>query len=113
MARFRKKRSRRSYGFFKRKSRRSGSSGISATDVMIAGAVYGFGRPIVANMVPPMFEFGPVDSDNAIIGAASFMGMKQRNKLIRAISTVALAGEIAQVVAKMTSGSTSNGTVNY
>lgn len=106
MARFRKKRSssRRYFGRSSRRSRGSSSSGLKMTDVILAGAVYGAARPFVANIIPPMFEFGPVDSDNVIIGGAAFLGMKQKNKMIKAISTVALASEVALVTSKMMSG---------
>jgi hypothetical protein len=112
MARFRK-RFRRARAFMRRRAGRSMGSGLKATDIMMAGAVYGFARPMVANMIPPLFEFGPIDSDNAIIGVAAYMGMKQKNKLVRAISAVALGGEIAQVTAKMTAGNTSSSSVQY
>lgn len=114
MARFRKRRGRRSFGRFRRGGRRS-SGGPSAMDYILAGAIYGVGRPMVANMIPPMFEFGPVDSDNAILGGAAWFGLKKGNKLIKAISGVTLAGEVAQVAAKATSGSLggNGGTVQY
>ena len=113
MARFRKKKSKRSYYGRRSRRRSSKSSGLSAMDYALAGAVYGVARPIVSGMIPPMFEFGPVDSDNAILGGAAFFGLKKGSKMIKAISAVTLAGEVAQVAAKATSGMSSNSAVNY
>ena len=113
MARFRKRRSRRGFRGFARRGKR-GTSGPSAMDYAIAGAVYGIARPMVGNMLPSMFSFGPVDSDNAIIGGAAFLGLKKGGKMVKAISGVALASEVAMVAAKATAGmSGDNGTVQY
>lgn len=101
MARFRKMRRRASRNF-KRYSRRSGSSsGLKPMDVVIGGAIYGAGRQFVADFIPDFGTFGPVSSDNLVVGAAAMLGMKQKNKIIKAASTVALGTEIAAVVSKM------------
>lgn len=106
MARFRK--ARRFARRFGRKVRRgfSGRTSLSPGDIILASAVYGVARPMVSGMIPPLFQFGPVSSDNAIIGAAGFLGMKQKNKFMRALGTVALAGEVSAVTATATAGMT-------
>lgn len=101
MARFKKKRS-RSYGFGKKKGKsRSGSKGMTPMDVVLAGAIYGAARPFAARMLPDLFTFGPVDSDNAIIGAAGWYGMKKGNGLMRALGAVALGSEAGIVTARL------------
>jgi hypothetical protein len=94
----------RSFGKVRARSRSSSSGGIKFTDLLIGGAIYGLARPMVANMLPNLFSFGPVDSDNAIIAGAGFMGMKNSNKIIKATSMIAIAGETAIVTGRLTSG---------
>jgi hypothetical protein len=101
------KRSRR-IGYKARRSRGS-SGGLGITDLLIGGAIYGFARPKVADMLPPLFQFGPVDSDNAIIAGAGYLGMKNSNKIIRATSMIAIAGETAIVANRLGSGMSSTG----
>ena len=106
---FRKKaRARKSFGRAKARGHRS-SGGLGLMDLVIGGAIYGFARPKVADMLPPMFSFGPVDSDNAIIAGAGYLGMKSNNKIIKATSMVAIAGEAAIIANRLTSGTTSSG----
>lgn len=108
MARFRRKASRRSFGGFRaRASRSRSSSGLTPMNVALAGAIYGVARPIIANTLPNMFSFGPVDSDNAIIGGLGFYGMKKTSGLMKALSVVALASEVGIVTSRLTSGTTS------
>ena len=76
-------------------------------NVLLAGAIVGAARPFVADMLPNMFSAGPVDSDNVIIGAASFYGMKKTSGLMKAISTVALAQEAAIITSRVTAGMSS------
>lgn len=104
MARFRRKASRRSFGF--KKARRSGrsSSGLTPMNVLLAGAVYGLARPYVANVLPNMFSVGPVDSDNVIIGAAGYYGMRKGNGLVKALGAVALGSEAGIIANRLTSG---------
>lgn len=107
MAKFRKKA--RSYGFSrKRSSRRSTSSGLTPMNVMLAGAIYGAARPFAAKMLPDMFSAGPVDSDNVIIGAAGFYGMKKGSGLVKALGAVALGSEAGIVAARVTSSAAQN-----
>jgi hypothetical protein len=103
-----KKKARRMYRGFKKSARRShSSSGMSPMNVLLAGAIVGAARPYAANVLPNLFSAGPVDSDNVIIGAASFYGMKKTSGLMKAISTVALAQEAAIVASRLTSPQTS------
>jgi len=110
---FRRK-ARRSRGGFRAraKSRGRSSGGVGFTDLLIGGAIYGFARPMAAQMLPDLFSFGPVDSDNVIIGGAGYMGLKSSNKIIKATSMVAIAGEAAIVSSRLSQGtctSSSNG----
>lgn len=107
MARFRKaKRYGRRFG--KRQSRRS-NSGMSPLNLMLGGAIYGFARPIVANMLPTFFQFGPVDSDNVIIGGLGYLGSKKSSGIIKAISYAAIIGESANITSKLSGNTTSSG----
>lgn len=71
-------------------------------NVLLAGTIYGLARPFAAKMLPDFFSFGPVDSDNVIIGAAGFYGMKKGNGLIKALGAVALGSEAGIVAARLT-----------
>lgn len=107
MARFRKKRSRRTFAKSGRSYRRSsGSSGLTPMNVLLAGAVYGLARPYVSTMLPNLFNFGPVDSDNAIIGGAGYYAMKKQKGFLKALGAVALGSEAGIVAARVTSGAT-------
>lgn len=102
---FRRK-ARRSFGRGLKKYARNKTGGsIKVTDVLLAGALYGVARPIVANALPTMFSFGPIDSDNVLIGAAGWYGMKQKG-LLKALGIVALGSEVGFVAAKAASGMT-------
>jgi len=100
---FKKKTSRRrSSGGFSKKSRSKNSSGsLTPMNVMLAGAIYGAARPFAARMLPDLFSFGPVDSDNAIIGGAGFYAMKKGNGLVKALGAVALGSEAGIVTARL------------
>lgn len=100
MAKFRKKRS-RARGFMKARARHSSSSGISPMNALLAGAIYGAARPYVSKMLPDLFQFGPVDSDNVLIAAAGFYGMKKGNGLVKALGAVALGSEAGIVTARV------------
>lgn len=106
----RKAKAKRSYGRMKAKSHKS-AGGLGLTDLLIGGALYGFARPMVANMLPNLFTFGPVDSDNALIAGAGYFGMKSSNKIIKALSMSAIVGETAIVTSRVAQGTggTSNG----
>ncbi len=107
---FKRKASRKRSSNFKRARSRSSSSGsISPMNIMLAGAVYGFVRPIAAKMLPDLFNIGVVDSDNAIIGAAGYYGMK-KSGFVKALGMVALASETGIVVARLTSATTDTST---
>ena len=77
-------------------------------NVLLAGAIYGAARPFAAKMLPDMFSFGPVDSDNVLIGAAGFYGMKKGKGLMKALGAVALGSEAGIVAARVTSGMANN-----
>lgn len=113
MARFKRRTARRSSGF-KRTSRRSGrsSSGLTPMNVLLAGAVYGAARPYVASMLPNMFNVGPVDSDNAIIGAAGYYGMKKGNGFVKALGAVALGSEAGIIANRLTAGTIKTAAAN-
>jgi len=106
---FRRK-ARRAYRGFKRsRGRRSrGSSGLSPMNVLLAGAIYGAARPMVSKFMPDMFSFGPIDSDNVLIGVAGYYGMKKSSGLIKALSTVALGSEVGIVTARLSQGMIGN-----
>ena len=100
-------------GFFKRSARRVGgfmrrsnrtSGGMKVTDVLIAGAIYGLGRNIVANMIPNFFTFGPVDSDNVIVGLAGWYGLKKGKGMTKALGAIALGGEAGIITSRLTAG---------
>jgi len=98
---------RRARSFFgKSRAHRSKSSGMSVTNVLLAGVIYGAARPYLAQMLPDLFSFGPVDSDNAIIGAAGMFGMK-KSGLWKALGTVALASEVGIVTSRIVTGTAS------
>lgn len=105
MAKFRRI-ARRASRPMRRISRRSGRSTGSLTpmNVLLAGAIYGAARPYVASMLPNMFNVGPVDSDNVIIGAAGFYGMKKGNGLVKALGAVALGSEAGIIANRLTAG---------
>ena len=103
----RKARRSRARGFSKKTYSRS-KGGLSPMNVVLAGAIYGLARPIVSKMLPNMFEFGPVDSDNVAIGLAGWYGMKKGNGLIKALGAVALGSEAGIITARATSGITEN-----
>ena len=116
MARFKKKmrKSRRNY-FGRSVSRKGGSSGLSVTDVLIGGALYGALRPKAVQMLPDFFTFGPVNSDNVILGGAGYLLSKQSNKILKATGMMAMATEAGVVTANLTSGlqQTSSGSYVY
>jgi hypothetical protein len=101
MARFR--RIARGFRGFKRAARRANrtTGSLKVTDVLIAGVIYGVGRPMLANVLPNFFSMGPVDSDNVIIGAAGFYGMKKGKGITKALGIMALGGEAASVTSKL------------
>lgn len=107
---FRRKATRRSrsFGRMKARSRGRSSGGVGLTDLLIGGAIYGVGRGYVANMLPTLFTFGPVDSDNAIIAGAGYLGLKSSNRIIKATSMMAIGGETAIVASRLASGNIVN-----
>lgn len=108
MARYKKARRavRRVYSSVKSSYRRSRKPSISAMDVLVAGAVYGIARPTIANALPTMFAFGPVDSDNVILGAGGYMASKSKTKLFKTIGLIAMGTESGIVASKMLSNQT-------
>lgn len=100
MAKFRKA-VRRSYGRAKKMYSRAKTPSLSVTDVLLAGAIYGAVRPTVANMLPTFFSFGPVDSDNVILGGAGFMASKSKTKMIKALGLIAMGTEAGIVTSNL------------
>lgn len=115
MARFRRKAKRRSYsGFMKRSSsRRKSSSSMSVTDVLLAGAIYGVARSMIVNMLPTFFSFGPVDSDNAILGTAGFFASKQSNKLIKSVGLIAMGTEAGLIANNVVANKLNSNVTGY
>jgi len=101
MAKFRKAKRARSRGFMRARAKHSGSGAISPMNALLAGAIYGAARPLVAKYLPDLFSFGPVDSDNVLIGAAGFYGMKKGHGLMKALGAVALGSEAGIVTARL------------
>jgi len=99
------KKARRAVRYIRSKGRRANrSQSISPVNLMMAGAIYGALRPQAAKILPDMFSFGPVDSDNVLIGGAGYLGMKKGKGLIKALGAVAMASEIGIVTARATTG---------
>lgn len=88
----------RSRGSMKSRSRSKGSSGLSVTNVLLAGAVYGVARPYVSNMIPD-YNIGPVSTDNLAIAGLGYLGSK-KSGFIKALGLVAMGGEAGIVAAK-------------
>jgi len=107
MAKF-KKAYRKAKRGFRKGYRAAGKPSLKPMDVLLAGAIYGAARPFAAKMLPDLFSFGPVDSDNAIIGAAGFYGMKKGKGLVKALGAVALGSEAGIVTARITSNTAQN-----
>lgn len=100
MAKFRKA-VRRSYGRVRSMYRARNKPSMGVMDVLLAGAIYGAIRPTVANALPTFFKFGPVDSDNVILGGAGYMASKSNTKLIKAIGLVAMGTEAGIVTSNL------------
>ena len=105
MARF-KKRFKRSYSRAVKAYKSSRKPSFSVLDVIIAGATYGALRPVLANVLPNFFTFGPVDSDNVLIGGAGYMASKSSTKLVKAVGLVTMAGEAGIIASRLTQGNT-------
>lgn len=83
-----------------RKSKSNGGS-MSVIDVLMAGAIYGVARPMVSSALPSFFNFaGVVDSDNLILGGASYMASKQKG-LIKAIGLIGMGTEAGIVTSNI------------
>lgn len=102
MAKFKKSFRRASRGF-KKSYRAASKPSLKPMDVVLGGLIYGAARPFAAKMLPDMFSFGPVDSDNVIIGAAGLYGMKKGKGLMKALGAIALGSEAGIVAARVTS----------
>ena len=100
----------RAYGRARRSVTKS--TGLSPINVLLAGAVYGAARPFAAKILPDMFSFGPVDSDNVIIGAAGFYAMKKGTGFMRALGAIALASEASIIAARLSSPIAQNTATN-
>jgi len=100
MARFRK-RARRAFRSVARSYRRARAPSLSPMDVVIAGAIYGAARPMIASKLPTMFNFNGVDSDNLILGVAGFFASKQKSKLLKSLGLIAMGTEAGIVSANV------------
>jgi hypothetical protein len=105
---FKRKASRRYPRSMKRSRSRKSSSGLTPMNVLLAGAVYGAARPFAAKLLPDFFSFGPIDSHNAIIGAAGIYGMKKGSGFTKALGVVAAGSEAGIVAARVTSNTAQN-----
>ena len=94
------------------KSRSSSSSNMSLMNIAGAGAIHGFARPLAGNMLPSLFSFGPIDSDNVILGAAGYYAMKKGSGMIKVLGMLTLANEISYVTQKLTSGASNDSSVS-
>lgn len=92
----------------KKSYRRASSGSISPMQVLLAGAVYGAARPFAAKILPDMFSFGPVDSDNVIIGGAAAYFMPKTKGFTKALCAVAAGSEAGIVAARVTSTAANN-----
>lgn len=112
MARF-KKRFKRSYSRAVKAYKSSRKPSLSVMDVMIAGAAYGALRPMAANVLPNFFTFGPVDSDNVIMGGVGYLASKSNTKLIKTIGLVTMAGEAGIIASRVIQGNTNTSTSGF
>lgn len=112
MARF-KKRFKRSYSRAVKAYKSSRKPSFSAMDIVIAGAAYGALRPMASNVLPNFFTFGPVDSDNVIIGGAGYLASKSSTKLIKTIGLVTMAGEAGIIASRLVSSNTNSANTGF
>lgn len=77
---------------------------LSVADVLIAGAAYGALRPMAANVLPNFFSFGPVDSDNVLIGGVGYLASKSNTKLVKTFGLVSMAGEAGIIASRVIQG---------
>lgn len=77
-------------------------------NVLLAGAVYGAARPFIAKFMPNFFQFGPVDSDNVILGGAGIWAMKKQGGFMKALGAVTAGSEAGIVASRLTSTATGN-----
>lgn len=116
MARFRKRVKRVFAGFKKRRSSRSNGGGSDATGLILAGALYGAGRPYIERVMPSQISnalggYG----DEAVLGVAGYFAAKGKlgnNKLIKNIGKAALVIESARVAGSFTAGMTNQSTTS-
>ena len=85
-----------------RNSFKSSNGSVSLMNVAGAGAIHGIARPMIANILPSFFSFGPVDSDNVIIGGAGYYAMKKGSGIIKILGMLTLANEVSYVTQKVT-----------
>jgi hypothetical protein len=114
MAKYKHFRSRGGFRGFKKSRHHSGvSSGITPTNMALAGAVYGVGRPFVANLLPSMFNLGGVDSDNVLLGVGGWLLASKSKGLLKAIGLMALGTEVGYVTGKMIGGTPASTSTQY
>lgn len=110
MARFRK-RSRRSSGFFGRRSRGHSKSGIRTTTLILGGVGYGFLRQKLSNAVAPLTASIPMGgmADEVILGAAGYLAAKKGSGMIKTAGLAMLGAESYRVGEQLASGSLGGG----
>jgi len=108
MARFRKMRSRaRSFGKrYKRAGSSKGSSNVLT--LAIAGAVYGVGRPYIANMIPSsVSNFANGNGDELVLGTLGYFMAKGKlgsNSMIKDAGKAILVIESARIASGLMQG---------
>jgi hypothetical protein len=105
--RFKKRRStRRTGGFFKRRSRHAGTSGLNPIKLMIGAAIYGIFRNKISDLVAPLTAKVPLGSfaDEAVLGVAGYFAAKKGKGMVKDIGTAALTIESYRVGEIATTG---------
>jgi hypothetical protein len=112
MARFRKKRSRRTFGGFKTKSRRSSGSSSSDMDVALGAIAYGATRQYVASWITPvttMLPFGNLNDEVGMLGVSYAVNRwAPLGKYGKAYGKAGITIELAKVAENALSGLSGN-----
>ena len=95
-----------------RKGRRGSTGSLNVQDVMLAGALYGVARPMVASALPTMFKVGPIDSDNVILAGLGWYLAKKTSGVTKAIGLIAIGTEAGFVTNQLISPSTNSSNTN-
>lgn len=97
----------------KRKGRFRGKKGgsLSPMEMAIGSGIYGFGRPMVANMIPDVSSIP--NSDNVILGVAGYLAASKGSGMIKKAGMVVLANEAFIAASRMSAGTTQNNNTEY